>query len=128
MSEPENAILPILKAIQVDIAELKEARTDIAVLKEAVQRIDARISSMDSFMAGFHSTLNWQGGDLDELCSHETLTDRLRRNWWTNAWQAKVKALRPSGGQRSHFTALKGSQVQGKLPNSEIRQAKTTAQ
>ena len=77
MTDPVDSTLPILKAIQADIADLKGVRDDIRVLKESVQRIDARIASMDNFMAGFHSTLNWQGGDLDEYRAR--LADLERR-------------------------------------------------
>ena len=65
MSDKINDIvIPILKNIQADVSELK---SDVSVLKEAVRRIDSRISTMDSYMAGFHGSLNWQNSEIDHL-------------------------------------------------------------
>ena len=58
----KDIVIPILKNLQTDMAVMK---SDVAVLKESVKRIDARISTMESFMAGFHSSLRWQGDELD---------------------------------------------------------------
>ncbi len=33
----------------------------------SVVRIDARIGTMENYMAGFHNNLNWHGSALDEL-------------------------------------------------------------
>ena len=55
MSDRDDIILPILKNIQADIS----------VLKESVRRIDSRIGTMESYMAGFHNSLRWQGDELD---------------------------------------------------------------
>lgn len=40
---------------------------DLSVLKEAVRRIDARVASMDSHMAGFYSATRWQTDEIDAL-------------------------------------------------------------
>ena len=53
----DDIVIPILRNLQADIS----------ILKESVRRIDARISSMDSYMAGFHSSLNWQNMEFDSL-------------------------------------------------------------
>ena len=60
----DDIVIPILRNIQGDVAVLK---ADVSVLKEAVRRIDSRISTVDSFMAGFHGSLRWQGDELDHL-------------------------------------------------------------
>ena len=51
----DDVLLPILKNIQADMS----------MLKESVRRIDSRIGTMESYMAGFHSSLRWQGDELD---------------------------------------------------------------
>lgn len=45
---------------------LKNIQGDVSVLKESVTRIDARISSMENHMAGFHTRQNWHTQELDE--------------------------------------------------------------
>lgn len=69
--ETTNIILPILQAIQGDISTIKSdvstLKSDVAVLKESVVRIDARIGTMENYMAGFHSNLNWHSTAIDEL-------------------------------------------------------------
>lgn len=63
----DDIVIPILRNLQADVS----------ILKESVRRIDARISSMDSYMAGFHSSLNWQNMELDSLRGRmEYLEDR----------------------------------------------------
>jgi len=52
----EDIVIPILRTLQCDVS----------MTKESIQRIDARIASIENIQAGFHSTLNWHGQELDE--------------------------------------------------------------
>ncbi len=64
MTEVTNELIfDVLKTVQTDLADLKD---DVSVLKESVVRIDARIASMESHMAGFHTRQNWHSQELDE--------------------------------------------------------------
>lgn len=45
---------------------LRNVQSDVSTLKESVRRIDARMGAIENLMAGFHSTLNWHGQELDE--------------------------------------------------------------
>ena len=67
----DDIVVPILRNIQGDVATLKAdvsvLKADVSILKEAVRRIDSRIGTMESFMAGFHGSLRWQGDELDHL-------------------------------------------------------------
>lgn len=57
---------------------LDAVEQDVSILKEAVRRIDARVASMDSHMAGFYSATRWQTDEIDALKGRvETLEDRL---------------------------------------------------
>ncbi len=64
-----ETVIPILKAIQADIAVLKSdvavLKTDVAMLKDCVRRIDGRMGTMESYMAGFHMNLHTHGVELN---------------------------------------------------------------
>jgi hypothetical protein len=51
-----DVVIPILRALQADVA----------VLKESVRRIDGRFASIDSLVAGIYSTTRWQSDELDD--------------------------------------------------------------
>jgi len=55
--EITKIVIPILRGIQ----------TDVSLLKRAVQRLDGRIASLDSHMAGFHQSDRTQNDELDDL-------------------------------------------------------------
>jgi hypothetical protein len=55
----DDIVIPILRTLQ----------NDMGVVKEAVRRIDARITTMDHYMAGFYSEQHWQNSELDHLKS-----------------------------------------------------------
>ncbi len=38
----------------------------LGTVEAAVLRIDARTASMDSYLAGLHSSMNWQSAELDQ--------------------------------------------------------------
>ena len=52
------------KTLQSDILPIKE---DIRILKESVQRIDARMSSMDHYLAGFYTEQRWCNDEIDSM-------------------------------------------------------------
>jgi len=67
--DTKDIVIPILRNLQ----------TDMSMLKEAVRRIDARIGTMESYMAGFHNSLRWQGDELDTQRGRlEALEEKLR--------------------------------------------------
>ncbi|MCB9983842.1 MAG: hypothetical protein H6861_09270 [Rhodospirillales bacterium] len=44
----------------------KFMRKEFGVMKEAIRRIDARMSHVDSYLAGLHSQTRWQQDELDD--------------------------------------------------------------
>lgn len=71
-----DIVVPILRGLQSDVGSLK---SDMAMLKESVRRIDSRIGAMESYMAGFHNSLRWQGDELDTQRGRiESLEDKHR--------------------------------------------------
>lgn len=67
-----------LKNIEQDASTIK---TDMTIVKEAVRRLDMRMSSMDSYMSGFHSQLQWQTDEIDALRGRvEKVEDLLPKN------------------------------------------------
>jgi hypothetical protein len=83
----EDIVIPILRTIQSDVSGLKTGvsvlksdvsvlKSDMGVVKEAVRRIDARITTMDYYMASFYNEQHWQNSELEYLKSRiETKPD-----------------------------------------------------
>ncbi len=62
-------IMPVLQAIQVDIAF---AKTDVAILKENTRRLEEKMTSVELHLLGFMSTVHTLETE------NETLRSRLK--------------------------------------------------